>query len=109
MKRMDEMDRNIQLRAEEWGYRVAMLALAVWTFYNCFQTLANGAKYSPLPGLIVCLAASVQSFSQMVIKRRMIDGDEEYREPNKPAWMFFAAIVITVLVLSVGTLLMIRV
>ena len=43
MKKMDEMDRNIQLRSEEWGYKAAMLALAVWTFFNIGQTLINGA------------------------------------------------------------------
>ena len=28
---MDEMDRSIHLRSEEWGYRVALLSLCGWT------------------------------------------------------------------------------
>lgn len=30
-KKMDEMDQQIQLLSEERGYRVIVLALAVWT------------------------------------------------------------------------------
>ena len=35
MKKLDEMDRNIQLRSEEIGYKVTLLILSVWTFYDC--------------------------------------------------------------------------
>ncbi len=34
MKKMDEMDRNIQLRSESIGYRAAMFALIVWILYD---------------------------------------------------------------------------
>ncbi len=103
MKKMDEMDRNIQLRSEEWGYRSALLALAVWTLFNCCQTLINGAKYSPLPGFILCFAVCVQGFSQLAIKQKMIAGDEEYKEPNKLFWTVIAAVAIVAVIASVGT------
>ena len=54
MKKMDEMDRNIQLRSKEWGYHTAMLALAGWSLFNSFRTLTEGMAYNPLPGLILC-------------------------------------------------------
>ncbi len=103
MKKMDEMDRNIQLRSEEWGYKAAMLALAVWTFFNIGQTLINGAKYHPLPGLILCFSACIQGFSQSIIKRKMIEGDEEYREPNKLLWGVIGTVIIAAAVISIGT------
>ena len=31
MKKMDEMDRNIYIRSEEWGYKVSLLSLSI----NC--------------------------------------------------------------------------
>ena len=52
MKKMDEMDRNIQLRSKEWGYHTAMLALAGWSLFNSFRTLTKGMAYNPLPGLV---------------------------------------------------------
>ncbi len=109
MKRMDEMDRSIQLRSEEWGYRAASLALSAWTLFNCWQTLMYDVKYNPLPSLILCFAGCVQGFSQMVMKQKMIAGDEEYREPNKLLRTIIASIVVIVLILSIGTYFLVRV
>ena len=60
MKKMDEMERSIQLHAEEWGYRAALLSLSAWALFNCWQALMYGSEYSPLPALILCLAVCVQ-------------------------------------------------
>lgn len=108
MKKLDEMDRNIQLRSEEISYKVMLLILCAWTFYDCWQVLTNDAKYSPLPGLIVCLALCVQSFAQMTMKQQMIAGDEEYHEPNKVLWTILGIIAVVAIVLSVGTYFMIK-
>ncbi len=77
MKKMDEMERNIQLRSEEWGYRTVLLALGIWTFFNCWQTLGKGDVYRPLPGLILCFAVCVQGFFQAVLKQKMAAGEKE--------------------------------
>ena len=102
MKKMDEMDRNIQLHSEEWGYRAALLSLSAWTLFNCWQTLMYDL-------LILCFAVCVQGFSRMAIKRKMVAGDEEYREPNKLLWIVITSIVVVVLILSIGTYLLVRV
>ncbi|MCI8417689.1 MAG: hypothetical protein HFI33_09410 [Lachnospiraceae bacterium] len=109
MKKMDEMERNIQLRSEEWGYRSVLLALGVWTLYNCWQTLAKGAEYHPLPGLILCFAVCVQGFCQMGMREKMIAGDEEYREPSKLLRTIIGAVVGAVLIISLGTYLIMKV
>ena len=103
MKKMDEMDRNIQLRSEEWGYRVALLMLCGWTLFNSWQTLAYGAKHNPLPSLILCAAVSVQSFVQLGLKQKMVEGDEEYRQPNLLLRTIIFTIVAAAVVLSAGT------
>ncbi len=108
MKKMDEMDRKIQLRAEEISYRITLAILSIWTLYNCRQTLVNGEKYNIIPGLVVCLVVSVQSFSQMVMKRKMIDDDEEYREPNKLLWVILGCLAVVAIVLFIGTIFIVR-
>ena len=45
----------------------------------------------------------------MAIKRKMVAGDEEYREPNKLLWIVITSIVVVVLILSIGTYLLVRV
>lgn len=102
MKKMDEMDRDIQLRAEEWGYKTVLLALCAWTILNVYQSLTNHIKLDMLPCLILCLTICVQTLSQMIMKRKMVAGDEEYKEPNKLLYAIVAAIVIVAIVLSLG-------
>ncbi|MCI8565978.1 MAG: hypothetical protein HFI39_06630 [Lachnospiraceae bacterium] len=108
MRKMDEMDRDIQLRSEEWGYRSVMLSLAAWTFFNCWQTLRNGADYHPLPGLIFCFASCVQGFSQLAVKRKMVAGEEEYKAPNKLLWIVLAVVTAAVIIVSMGTFFIVK-
>ena len=103
MKKMDEMDRNIRLRSQEWGFKAMLIALIVWVLYNCWQTLTKGAPYQPVPTLIMCLGVSVQSFAHMGIKQKMVSGDEEYREPNRLLQSILAALFLSVLILALGT------
>ena len=53
MKKMDEMDRDIQLRSEAWGYKTALLGLCAWTGFNIYQALVVGGKLEMLPCLIL--------------------------------------------------------
>ena len=98
MKKMDEMDREIQLRSMEWGYKAAIVSLCLWVLYNSYQTLAHGAEYQPLPSLMLCLTVCVQSLSQIAMKQKMVAGDEEYHEPNRLVQTVLAGIVVTAVV-----------
>jgi len=108
MKKMDEMDRNIQLRSEELGYKAVLIALCAWVLFNVYQTLANGVQFEILPCLILCLAVSVQGFSQLAMKTKMIAGDEEYKEPNQFAQAVLVAVVSIVAILSAGMYLFLK-
>ena len=102
MKKMDEMDRDIQLRSEEWGYKTALLGLCAWTGFNIYQSITKGIELEMLPCLILCLSISVQGFAQTAIKRNMIAGDEEYKEPNKLVQGVILMVVILIVVLALG-------
>lgn len=106
--RMDEMDRQIQLLSEERGYRVIVLALALWVLYNCWQAFFRGGAYTPLPVLILCLGVSVQSFSQLAIGQKMVEGDAEYQAPNRLARTILLTVAITAILLGVGAYFAIR-
>ena len=43
MKKADEMDRSIRLRSEEIGFKIAVLALAAWTLFECWRKLTGNA------------------------------------------------------------------
>lgn len=102
MRKMDEMDRAIQLRSEEWGYKTALFGLCGWTVFNIYQSITKGIELEMLPCLILCLSISVQGFAQTAIKQKMIAGDEEYKEPNKLVQGVILAVVTVIVVLAVG-------
>ena len=102
MRKMDEMDRAIQLRSEEWGYKTALFGLCGWTVFNIYQSITKGIELEMLPSLILCLSISVQGFAQTAIKQKMIGGDEEFKEPNKLVQGVILAVVTVIVVLAVG-------
>lgn len=55
-----------------------------------------------LPCLILLLSVSVQGFAQTAMKRNMIAGDEEYKEPNKLVQGVILAVVTVIVLLAVG-------
>ena len=98
-------EKSIYLHAMVWGYRTAVLLLSAWTLYNCWRTLAQGAAYQPLPGLILCVSVSVQSFYQLAVRQKMVSGDAEYREPNRFLRAVLMTVILTVLLLWLGVCL----
>mgnify|MGYP000342901523 CR=1 FL=1 len=105
MKKMDEMDRNIKLRSEELGFKGAVLALAIWTLYECWNKLFNSGSNNLLPSLILIAVLCVQRFYEMAIKRKMIAGDEEYKEPHKLLWVIISIVAVVAIILSIGSYL----
>ena len=102
---MDEMERSIKLRSDAIGYRAAMLALVVWILYDLWNYYFNGGAKNILPTTLTSAVLLVQQFSMLSIKRRMIAGEEEYKEPNQ-IFRFVVLIVVALsLVLSVGAYL----
>ena len=99
---MDEMDRSIHLRSEEWGCRVTLLSLCGWALWSSWQTVAGEAPYNPWPALILCSSTVVQGFVRLGLQQRMAEGDEEYQGPNRLLQAAVGAAVAVVLVVSLG-------
>ena len=108
VKKLDEMERNLQLRSEEWGYKTVLLALCIWTVFNIYQAVENGTELNMLPCLILCLSVCVQGFTQIVMKRNMIAGDEDDKEPNRLLQTVVAGIVLVAVILSVGAYFLLK-
>ena len=103
-----KLDRHIRARSESLGYKIALVCLAIWTSYESWQTLSNGGTQNILPTMILILASCVQRFSEMAMKRKMISGDEEYKEPNKILRVVIAVIVVTAIIISIGAYLLLK-
>lgn len=103
MKKRDEMDKNIHLRAEAIGFKVSTILLSMWTIYSSWKTIVYGDKFNVIPILIYTASFGAQGFAQAIIKRKMIEGDDEYKEPNKVLRIIFFIIAALGVVLTIGT------
>jgi hypothetical protein len=61
-----------------------------------------------MPMIVMMAALGVQGFSALAMKRKMISGDEEYREPNKILRASTVIIVIAAIVMFIVSYLVIK-
>ena len=110
MKKMDEMDKNIKLRSESLGYKVAKVCLAIWGLYESWLTFSAGGQneFNILPMTVLVVIVCAQGFSEMALKRKMTSGDEEYKESNKIVQTVIAVFVFTAIVVSVSSYLVLK-
>ena len=103
MKKMDEMERHIMLLSQSYGYRAAVLTLALWTICKSTLALVKNTAADPLPVVLMWIPMAVQWISQEVLTRRMTAGDEEYRAPNTALRVAIAAVVLGAFLAALGT------
>lgn len=106
LKKLDEMDLNIQLRSQALAYKTAVLTLSTWIIFNNYQVLANKDKFQIIPVLILCLISSIEYFSKVSIKQKMVSGDDEYIAPNKVLQFIVLCVAIVAIIMFIGTWLL---
>lgn len=106
MKKMDEMERHIQLRSEELGFRAGVLALSLLTIFNAADAFRTGTNLSILPTLILCLMVSVHGISMIALKQKMTSGEDDYKEENNAAVTVITVIAVIALIMTISFLLL---
>ncbi len=100
MRKMDEMERNIQMRSAQYGYLFLVASLACLMVYNTLH-----GKQDILVLLLLFGGFLVQNISNMYMQHKMVRGDEEYKETSmahKILTCLSLAFSIVVVVLLIG-------
>ena len=101
-KPLDEMDRSIKLKSQSFAYRITMILLGAWALYEiCLVLFTSAQQLNLMPVLVLIAAGNVQYFSELVLKRKMVLGDEEYKEPNKVVRAITTILTISIIIASV--------
>lgn len=87
----DEMERAILLRAQRNSYIFLVAALFIWSLYESCRVYLYHTRLNPLPCLLLAAAAVVQVFSQLLLTRRAVQGDEDSHETG-PLLMLVALV-----------------
>lgn len=101
-KQMDEMERNIKRQSESLGFKVTIFIMALWTLYESYRALSTGLRLNILPCLVVTAGCTVTGIYELLLKRRMIEGDEEYKEPNKALLVTVGIVALAAVICTLG-------
>lgn len=102
MTELDEMDRAIRQRSQAYGFRLALLVLALWTIYGLMMHFGQGAAYNPLPSLLLCGIILYQIAWESYLKHSMVKDAEDFQEPDALVRGLFAAAALAVIIIAAG-------
>jgi uncharacterized membrane protein YhdT len=71
MKKMDEMELTINLKAIKWSWAYTILFLAIWVFYEYFQTKTLGLAF------ILLMSQNAVLFGSQIFLKWKIEKDEK--------------------------------
>ena len=101
-KPLDEMERSIKLKSQSFAYRITTIILSAWALYEIYLVLFTSAQqFNLMPVIVLTVANNVQYFSELVLKRKMVLGDEEYKESNKIVRAIITILTILIIIASV--------
>ncbi len=108
MKKLDEMDKKIRLQSQSFSFKIALLLLSFWTIYEGYVAFMEKQAANSISGYILVAVVVFEGIYEQILKHRMVQGDEEYKEPNKAFLTVIAIIVAVAVVLSIGSIFMFR-
>lgn len=93
-RKADEMEQKLQDQSVRIAYFVLLAGLLAENWYTA---LVRGEQSRSMP--LLALAIVVQAVSLLVLRRRAVEGDEEYRE--WPLWATLAVLLAIAAVITV--------
>lgn len=106
-RKMDEMEKNIALKAQRNALIYVLLALAVWSLYESFKAYTQHTSANSIPSFLLVTTSLVQIFSQLVLQKRVIKGDDEYKDDNPLLKIIIVGAIISAVIVSIGVWLIV--
>lgn len=102
------MDKKILLQSHSLSFKITLLLLSLWTIYENYVAFMEKQAAHSISGYILVIALVFEGIYEQILKHRMVQGDEEYKEPNKALLTVIAIIVAVALIISIGSILLFR-
>ena len=96
-RKMDEMEKDIALKAQRNALIYVLLVLAIWSFYESFKVYTQHTSLNSVPSFLLVTTSSVLILSQLVLQKRAVKVDDEYKD----ATPIFKIIVVGVIVAAI--------
>lgn len=104
---MDEMEKDIALKSQRNALIYVILTLFIWTMYESYKVYTFHTSINLAPCFVLVTTTLVQTFSQLILQRRAVQGDEEYGTLTPLFKFLIIAIVTGGIIASLGAWLLI--
>lgn len=101
--KMDEMEKNIALKAQRNALIYLIGALLVWSLYESYKVHIQNSSVNLAPSFLLVTTALVLIFSQMYLQKQAVKGDDEYQEENPFYKLILVIAIIVGVIVSIGS------
>lgn len=101
-RRMDEMEKDIALKAQRNALIYALLALAIWSLYESFKVYTRHTSLNSVPSFLLVTTSFVLILSQIVLQKRVVKGDDEYKDTTPLLKIIVVGVIVVAIIISIG-------
>jgi len=101
-RKMDEMEKDIALKAQRNALIYILLVLAIWSFYESFKVYTQQISLYLVPSFLLVTTSFVLILSQLVLQKRVIKGDDEYKDTTPILKTILVGVIIAAIIISIG-------
>lgn len=105
-RKMDEMEKDIALKAQRNALIYALLALAIWSLYESFKVYTQHTSLNPVPSFLLVTTTFVLILSQLVLQKRVVKGDDEYKDTTPLLRIIVVGVIVVAVIISIGAWLL---
>jgi Mn2+/Fe2+ NRAMP family transporter len=101
-RKMDEMGKDISIKAQRNALIYVLLVLVIWSFYESFKVYTQHTSLNSAPSFLLVTTSFVLILSQLVLKKRAIKGDDEYKDTTPILKIIVVGVIIAAIIISIG-------
>ncbi|OPX87212.1 MAG: hypothetical protein A4E53_02590 [Pelotomaculum sp. PtaB.Bin104] len=101
-RKMDEMEKDIALKAQRNALIYVLLVLAIWSFYESFKVYTQHTSLNSVPSFLLVTTSFVLILSQLVLQKRVVKGDDEYKDTTPILKIIVVGVIVAAIIISIG-------
>jgi hypothetical protein len=101
-RKMDEMEKDIALKAQRNALIYVLLVLVIWSFYESFKVYTQHTSLNLIPSFLLITTSFVLVLSQIVLQKRAIKGDDEYKDTTPILRIVVVGVIVAAIIISIG-------
>lgn len=102
IRKMDEMENAIALKAQRVAIVYVMLMLFCWTLYESYKVYTHHTDLNPFPCFLLVSTTLVQNISQYILIKKATKGCDESEKQNKD---YLVVLIISLVLVFLGAII----